>query len=525
MSGELTTSDGRSPIKGSSYYCDRYTFSGTAGQQVAIQLTSSAFDTYLYLIDSSGRVVAEDDDGGGGTNSRIPPRSGHYTLPFSGSYTIEVTSRFTNRTGSYTLSLSGPTAGTPPSGGKVISGAVLRADGHMLQDYGLRRGVRITQGQCNSNIGVVATRENRVEATVPVYVLRRDNEVTLYVVACTQTDQPRLRLDYRLTFMVTRNTKDDPKVRDDYSVAWARFTPLPHSGTAQITVPTQDGLRTYDCGTRTDHRGHDAGCIVPQEAIDALIDYVKQQPQFNPVHITLTFVPGEVPRAGGECPGQVNTDPQSLKGIANSFEVPYLVLYNLLLTESPRQFDRDCYTLVTYDGGVGVAQLTGATFEQLFSNQVFISRLTQYCAELRPDGQPSSVYNCLARSLQANVAGGVQVLNSKWDMIYDRTGPVCWHTPGTVQQRQIKPRQIISNWVLPVAAYKGYVGRGRHGYYLTDYGGKVREVFRQVVQSEKWSTPVYVETYDVDAPKNLSDLPPSELRGSRCTMASFWRNP
>jgi uncharacterized repeat protein (TIGR01451 family) len=115
VNGALTTSDGRSPIKGSSYYCDRYTFSGTAGQQVAILLTSSDFDTYLYLIDSSGRVVAEDDDGGGGRNSRIPSYSGYYTLPSSGTYTIEVTSYYSNRTGSYTLSLSGPTASTPPS--------------------------------------------------------------------------------------------------------------------------------------------------------------------------------------------------------------------------------------------------------------------------------------------------------------------------------------------------------------------------------------------------------------------------
>jgi hypothetical protein len=66
VNGALTTSDGRSPIKGSSYYCDRYTFSGTAGQQVAIQLTSSAFDTSLYLIGPSGRVLTYDNDYAGG---------------------------------------------------------------------------------------------------------------------------------------------------------------------------------------------------------------------------------------------------------------------------------------------------------------------------------------------------------------------------------------------------------------------------------------------------------------------------
>jgi hypothetical protein len=113
MYGQLTTSDGRSPIKGSSYYCDRYTFYGTAGQRVVILLTSSAFDTFLYLIGPSGSVLTYDDDGGPGTGSRIPPlpwppRDVTYTLPSSGTYTIEVTSNSPNATGSYTLILVDP---------------------------------------------------------------------------------------------------------------------------------------------------------------------------------------------------------------------------------------------------------------------------------------------------------------------------------------------------------------------------------------------------------------------------------
>jgi len=107
----LSTTDCRSPVRGSSYYADRYSFSASAGQQVAILLTSAAFDTYLYLIGPSGSVIAQNDDGGGGTNSRIPSSSGFYSLPASGTYTIEVTSYSTNKTGNYTLSLSAPTAG------------------------------------------------------------------------------------------------------------------------------------------------------------------------------------------------------------------------------------------------------------------------------------------------------------------------------------------------------------------------------------------------------------------------------
>jgi hypothetical protein len=252
---------------------------------------------------------------------------------------------------------------------------------------------------------------------------------------------------------------------------------------------------------------------VPQEAKKALIDYLKgQQQRSSTVDITLTFVPGRVPRA--PCTReQVNTD-QSLKNVATVFEVPYLVLRELLRTESPSQFDtKDCYTLVTYDGGVGVAQLTGATFDQLLRNGTFINKVSQYCPELRTDQRPSSVYNCLARSLQANIAGGAQVLNLKWDMV----SPRCRDRGGTVQ-----PRQIISNWVLPVARYKGVSS------YLDP---KVKQVFTQVftsvlgsdnvVVSDKWSKPVYVATYDADA---LSELQAQAVSG-QCTMKSFWANP
>jgi hypothetical protein len=105
VNGVLSTSDCRSPVQGSSYYADRYSFTASAGQGVAISLVSSAFDTYLYLIRSSGTVLQDDDDGGDGRNSRIPPESGYYTLPSSGTYIIEVTSFGENRTGNYSLSL------------------------------------------------------------------------------------------------------------------------------------------------------------------------------------------------------------------------------------------------------------------------------------------------------------------------------------------------------------------------------------------------------------------------------------
>lgn len=102
VSGQLTASD----CAGRKGFADRYTFNGVAGQQIAISLSSSAFDTYLYLVDPSGALFTEDDDGGEGTDSRIPT-SGFFSLPATGTYTIEATSFTGTSTGSYNLSLTG----------------------------------------------------------------------------------------------------------------------------------------------------------------------------------------------------------------------------------------------------------------------------------------------------------------------------------------------------------------------------------------------------------------------------------
>jgi hypothetical protein len=111
ISGTLSSSDCLSPLRtrpgGYKPYADRYKFYAVAGQRLAIALSSSAFDTYLYLIGPNGSVIASDDDGGGGTNSRIPAGSGNYTAPSNGTYTIEVTSYSENRVGGYSLSLIG----------------------------------------------------------------------------------------------------------------------------------------------------------------------------------------------------------------------------------------------------------------------------------------------------------------------------------------------------------------------------------------------------------------------------------
>jgi subtilisin family serine protease len=120
LNGALATTDCRSTLRTPDRYMDRYVFSATAGQQVAVVLSSSAFDTYLYLINPDASFLSNDDGFGTGFNSRIPITSGLVTLPATGTYTIEATSFSANDVGSYSVTLttnpnatSGPSASSP----------------------------------------------------------------------------------------------------------------------------------------------------------------------------------------------------------------------------------------------------------------------------------------------------------------------------------------------------------------------------------------------------------------------------
>lgn len=86
-------------------YSKRFTFSGTAGQQVEIDVNAPGFDTYLRLFGPNGLDLIDNDDGGGGSNSRIPAYTGFYMLPYTGTYTIEVSSFFPGQTGTFALHL------------------------------------------------------------------------------------------------------------------------------------------------------------------------------------------------------------------------------------------------------------------------------------------------------------------------------------------------------------------------------------------------------------------------------------
>ncbi len=107
LTGTLSNTDCNAPDRPGSF-ADLYTFSGTAGQQVRIFMNST-FDTFLFLRNPGGTVIAFNDDcQGAGLNSCIPfdaLSGGAFTLPVTGTYSIEATSFAGGATGTYTVSL------------------------------------------------------------------------------------------------------------------------------------------------------------------------------------------------------------------------------------------------------------------------------------------------------------------------------------------------------------------------------------------------------------------------------------
>lgn len=103
------------------YYTDVYSFSGTAGQQVAIAMNSGVVDAWLDLYtvnDVAATALTKDDDGGGGTNARIPAGSGWFTLPATGTYYVWANTAIANQTGAYTLTLTA-------AGGSALPGETM----------------------------------------------------------------------------------------------------------------------------------------------------------------------------------------------------------------------------------------------------------------------------------------------------------------------------------------------------------------------------------------------------------------
>jgi hypothetical protein len=94
VTGDLAQQDS---VERGRYY-DVYRFEPTVGATHSVTAVSTAFDTYLYVYDAGGALIAENDD------ADLSTDDSEVTLPFDPAcYRIEVTSFGDAVTGAYTV--------------------------------------------------------------------------------------------------------------------------------------------------------------------------------------------------------------------------------------------------------------------------------------------------------------------------------------------------------------------------------------------------------------------------------------
>ena len=137
--GQLAAGD--ATLSSGEYY-DNYTVEARAGQQLIVDLTSSAFDPYVMVIAPSGEKKANDDWQGSNNRSRI-----EWTLTEGGTFRVIATSYKKGDSGAYALSIDvgggagGATAGG--SGARTESGRLAAGDqtlssGEYNDEYGFQ---------------------------------------------------------------------------------------------------------------------------------------------------------------------------------------------------------------------------------------------------------------------------------------------------------------------------------------------------------------------------------------------------
>jgi hypothetical protein len=107
INSTLTTADPLDPnwLSEHQYYIEDYELVGPVGTQVRIDLSSSAFDAYLYLIDrETGQILFVNDDSGPGTDAVLL-----VTIQPGRSYVVRATSAIEHETGAFVLTTQADT--------------------------------------------------------------------------------------------------------------------------------------------------------------------------------------------------------------------------------------------------------------------------------------------------------------------------------------------------------------------------------------------------------------------------------
>jgi len=93
LEGDLTDAD--PTVRDGSHY-DDYPIDLREGWSVTLDMISSQFDCYIWLLDPEGRSLAQDDDGGEGLNSHLT-----YPIDYDGRYIIRANSFSSRDRGHY----------------------------------------------------------------------------------------------------------------------------------------------------------------------------------------------------------------------------------------------------------------------------------------------------------------------------------------------------------------------------------------------------------------------------------------
>ena len=134
VSGTLSRNDARL-TDGSVYQA--WTFYGSQGQMVQIDVMSDAFDAFCILQGPAGNEIARDDDSGEGLNARLS-----VALPVSGQYRVIANTYARNQYGRYRVRL---TAGAAP--GPVTQPTITAAPGVTAGTMGQILRGQTVQGQ------------------------------------------------------------------------------------------------------------------------------------------------------------------------------------------------------------------------------------------------------------------------------------------------------------------------------------------------------------------------------------------
>ena len=176
QNGQLSADDQRLT---SGEYRDAYAFEGAVGDQIVIELNSSAFDPYLVLVPPQGEQIDNDDADGRQDLSRI-----ELTLRAAGRYRILATTYASGKTGAYRLSLrrgaatqvaARPTLPATPAG----SGPAPSSSGTQ-RVYGVFVGISNYGGRA-SNLPYTADDARRAQQAMARGVGMRDADAVMLV--------------------------------------------------------------------------------------------------------------------------------------------------------------------------------------------------------------------------------------------------------------------------------------------------------------------------------------------------------